>query len=77
PADDPCVFSFSYRSVIAHGEARVHTDPLRVAEALRLLVEKYASAEMADRMTVDSISRRPIAVVEITVDEMTGKRSPP
>jgi len=78
PADEPCGFSFRYRSVIAYGEARVHTDPRKMVEALRLLVDKYAPRGMSDRLTAEAVSRHEnLAVVEITVDEMTGKRSPP
>lgn len=76
PAGDPCNFSFRYQSIIAHGKARVHTDPQKVVEAMKLLVEKYASAAMADQITVEAVSRRQLAVVEITLEEMTGKRSP-
>jgi nitroimidazol reductase NimA-like FMN-containing flavoprotein (pyridoxamine 5'-phosphate oxidase superfamily) len=77
-ADEPCGFSFSYRSVIAYGEARVHTDPRKMVEALRLLVGKYALRRMSDQLTSEAVSRyENLAVVEITVDEMTGKRSPP
>ena len=78
PADEPCGFSFRYRSVITYGEARVHTDLRKMVEALRLLVDKYAPRGMSDRLTAEAVSRyENLAVVEITIDEMTGKRSQP
>ncbi|MFQ6053770.1 MAG: pyridoxamine 5'-phosphate oxidase family protein, partial [Candidatus Bathyarchaeia archaeon] len=78
PGDEPCRFSFRYKSVIAYGEARIYTDPQRMVEALRLLVDKYAPAGMSGRLTLEEISRyENLAVVEIEVDRMTGKRSQP
>lgn len=75
-ADEPCDFSFRYRSVIAYGEASVYTDPRKMVEALRLLVDKYALG-MSGQLTAEAVSRyENLSVVEITVDEMTGKRSP-
>lgn len=77
-ADEPCSFSFRYRSVIAIGEARVYTDPQKIVEALRLLVDKYAPGGLSGQLTVEGVSRHEnLTVVEITIDEMTGKKSPP
>ncbi|UCD44195.1 MAG: pyridoxamine 5'-phosphate oxidase family protein [Candidatus Bathyarchaeota archaeon] len=77
PSDNPCNFNFRYRSVIANGMAKIlEDDPEERLRCLRLLVEKYApgmgSAMTAERMA----SFEGLAVVEIAVDEMTGKRSP-
>jgi len=77
PAENPCDFTYRYRSVIAHGEAKAHRHPGKLVEVLRLLVDKYAPG-MSSQVTEESVSRYDdLAVVEITVDEMTGKKSPP
>jgi len=76
PADDPCNFNFRYRSVIADGSARVIEDEDERIEGLRLIVEKYAPG-MGDRLTKDDVGRfKNLAVVEIKIDEMVGKKSP-
>ena len=76
PSEDPCGYSFRYRSVIANGEAEVIEDHERRVEALRLLVEKYAPGK-GEALTEERVGRfKNLAVVEITIDEMVGKRSP-
>lgn len=78
PADEPCGLSCRYGSVIAYGEARVYTDPRKMVEVLRLLVDKYGPGGLSDQITVEVVSRyENLAVVEIEIDEMTGKRSQP
>ena len=72
PADRGCQTHAFYQSIVIRGRARVLD---RAAErearvhALQLLVEKYAPA-VADR-PMDTVDQT--AVVEIIVDEMTGK----
>jgi nitroimidazol reductase NimA-like FMN-containing flavoprotein (pyridoxamine 5'-phosphate oxidase superfamily) len=76
PAEDPCNFNFRYRSVIAYGKARVIEDPAERLAALRLLVEKYAPGKggmLTEERVKGSTS---LAVVEITIEEMVGKKSP-
>jgi len=76
PADDPCKFNYRYRSVIASGRARVVKEQSRKAEALRLLVEKYAPGK-GKGLTEEKIRGfGNLAVVEITIEDMVGKRSP-
>ncbi len=76
PSDNPCNFNFKYRSVIANGTARILEAPEERLRGLRLLVEKYAPG-MGSEMTVERMATSSgLAVVEIKVDEMTGKRSP-
>ncbi len=75
PAEDPCNFNFRYRSVIADGTAKVIEDPAERLTALRLLVEKYAPGKggtLTEQRIRNSAS---IAVVEITIEEMVGKKS--
>jgi nitroimidazol reductase NimA-like FMN-containing flavoprotein (pyridoxamine 5'-phosphate oxidase superfamily) len=76
PAEGPCDYSYRYRSVIANGRARVLTAVDERADALRAIVEKYAEGKGAE-ITRERMERfTTLAVVEIEVDEMTGKRSP-
>jgi hypothetical protein len=77
PAEEPCAFSVRYKSVIAYGAARVYTDSAKVVEALRLIVDKYAAKDLGSQITEETVLRyKNLAVVEITIDEMTGKKSP-
>ena len=76
PSENPCNFNFRYRSVIANGTARVIEDEEGRIEDLKLIVEKYAPG-MGDRLGVDEVERfKNLTVVEITIDEMVGKKSP-
>jgi nitroimidazol reductase NimA-like FMN-containing flavoprotein (pyridoxamine 5'-phosphate oxidase superfamily) len=76
PADAPCDYNFRYRSVIAEGAARVIQNPEEKLKALRLLIEKYAPGK-AGKLTPERLfSFKSLAVVEIKIEEMTGKRSP-
>ena len=78
PDEKPCRFSVRYKSVIAYGTARVYNDPDKMIEVLRLIVDKYAKKGMSSQLTKEDVLRyENLAVVEITVDEMTGKKSPP
>jgi nitroimidazol reductase NimA-like FMN-containing flavoprotein (pyridoxamine 5'-phosphate oxidase superfamily) len=76
PSDNPCGFTYRYRSVIADGTARVVKAPAEKAASLRLLVEKYAPGKET-QMTEDRVAAFDnLAVVEVTVEEMVGKKSP-
>lgn len=76
PADDPCMFTHRYRSVIANGTARIIKDSSEKAAALRLLVEKYAPGK-GSQMTEKRVGAFDnLAVVEINIAEMVGKKSP-
>jgi nitroimidazol reductase NimA-like FMN-containing flavoprotein (pyridoxamine 5'-phosphate oxidase superfamily) len=76
PADNPCGFTYKYRSVIANGTARFIEDPIEKAASLRLLVEKYAPGK-GSQMTEERVGAfTNLTVVEITVEEMVGKKSP-
>ncbi len=76
PAEDPCSFNFRYRSVIVDGKTRVIEDPIERLAALRLLVEKYALGK-GGMLTEERIKRSAsLAVVEIMIEEMVGKKSP-
>jgi len=76
PKEKPCDYTVKYRSVIATGRARIHTKPGDMLEPLKLIVDKYAKGYGAEltKETVSSYSN--LVVVEITINEVTGKRSP-
>jgi len=78
PAEKPCRFSVRYQSVIAYGTAQVYNDPDKMVEVLTLITDKYGTKEMCSQLTREDVLRyENLAVVEITIDKMTGKRSPP
>jgi len=72
----PCDYAFRYMSVVVQGRARVvEGDEARLA-ALRRLTDKYAPGKGC-MLTMDDLKKYAnLAVVEVTVDSMTGKRSP-
>jgi len=75
-ADEACSIHWKLRSVIAYGTARVVDDPEEKVEALRLLVEKYGPGK-GDHITPERIdSYENLAIVEITVDEITVRQDP-
>jgi len=74
--DDPCGYSWEYRSVIAHGDARIIDDLAGKLEALRLISDKYAFGK-GRKLTLEAVERfKDLVVIEVTVTGMTGKRSP-
>jgi nitroimidazol reductase NimA-like FMN-containing flavoprotein (pyridoxamine 5'-phosphate oxidase superfamily) len=75
PTEDPCEYSFKYRSVIANGVARLIDDPKEKIRALKILVEKYAPGKES-RLPTDRTSFNNLAVVEVTLDDFVGKKSP-
>ena len=75
-AEKPCDFSFKYQSVIAQGTAKISTELNKKFEILMLLTEKYASYKKS-QMTKEIVSKyKNMAVVEIEIDEISGKKSP-
>jgi len=74
--DDPCEYSWRYRSVIANGTAAIIEEPEEKLKALRLLSDKYAfgKGRRLDQEKVKGFND--LLVIEIKVDEMTGKKSP-
>jgi len=74
--DDPCEYSWRYRSVIANGTATLIEEPEEKLKALRLISDKYAFGK-GRRLNLEKLSKfRDLVVVEIIVDEMTGKKNP-
>jgi hypothetical protein len=75
-SDDPCNYSYRYRSVIANGTAKILEDPNEKLEGLRLLTERYAPGKGPD-LTEEHLKKNwNLNVVEITIHEMVGKKSP-
>lgn len=69
-----CASSVMYRSVIIFGTARIVPDNPSKKEALTKMVEKYTGEPFHDTFT-DSILGR-VAILEITIEEITAKMSP-
>ena len=76
PSDDPCNYSYRYRSVIANGTAKILDDPAEKLVGLRLLTEKYAPGN-GPTLTEEHLNKNSnLNVVEIKIQDMTGKKSP-
>lgn len=75
-SDDPCNYSYRYRSVIANGTAKILEDLNEKLAGLRLLTEKYASGKGPELTEEHLKKNRNLNVVEITIHEMVGKKSP-
>ncbi|MFH2112294.1 MAG: pyridoxamine 5'-phosphate oxidase family protein [Candidatus Bathyarchaeota archaeon] len=74
--DDPCGYSWEYRSVVAHGDARIVEDPAKKLEVLRIISDKYAFGK-GQKLTREAVDRfKDLVVIEVTVTGMTGKMSP-
>ncbi|MCW4050931.1 MAG: pyridoxamine 5'-phosphate oxidase family protein [Candidatus Bathyarchaeota archaeon] len=74
--EDPCDFSWDYRSVIANGTAKIIDDPEKKLEALRIISDKYSFGK-GQKLTQEQVNKFPILyIIEITINEMKGKRSP-
>jgi nitroimidazol reductase NimA-like FMN-containing flavoprotein (pyridoxamine 5'-phosphate oxidase superfamily) len=66
-------FGTRYRSVIVHGRARQLADPAAKMEALMALTARYADGYPFEPPTDRDVGAT--AVIEIEVDEMTGKKN--
>ena len=74
-----CDWSQYYRSAVAYGTARILEDSGEAVSALRALVEKY-SARSGDPVGTTEFSPeevRKVAVMEIAVERITGKKGLP
>lgn len=69
----PCGCSTRYASVLAFGVARVLSDDAQKAALLNLLVEKYAGGKAFQRVKKEDAAG--CAVVEISVEQISGKRN--
>ena len=72
-APKACDYGCRYRSVIAFGTARLVEDPAAKLEILDWLVAKYAAGHGYAPVTAERAAA--CAVVEIRVEELTGKEN--
>ncbi|MCL5958918.1 MAG: pyridoxamine 5'-phosphate oxidase family protein [Chloroflexi bacterium] len=72
-AAKPCKLSMRYRSVLAIGRARLVSDPDEKVRALQAMVDKYSERDDLEPVTRENADS--VAVVEITIEEMTGKEN--
>jgi hypothetical protein len=71
--DRPCACSTRYTSVLAFGVARLIPDGAEKTTLLNLLVERYAAGKPFQ--LVEKSHAAECAVVEICIDELSGKRN--
>ncbi len=72
----PETYSTDYLSVIAFGRARIMESPEEKREAIERLAVRYAPRESREHMNAEiAESLDHMAMVEITVEHMTGKQS--
>jgi nitroimidazol reductase NimA-like FMN-containing flavoprotein (pyridoxamine 5'-phosphate oxidase superfamily) len=71
--DRPCACSTRYTSVLAFGAARVLSDDAEKADLLNLLVARYAAGKPFQ--PVKESHAADCAMVEIHIDEISGKRN--
>jgi nitroimidazol reductase NimA-like FMN-containing flavoprotein (pyridoxamine 5'-phosphate oxidase superfamily) len=67
----PCDWTTRYRSVVGFGTAAIIEDPAEKRFGLAVIVEQYADR----RFEVPEETARRTAVIKVTIDRMTGKRS--
>lgn len=75
-SDDPCNYSYRYKSVIANGTARILEDPNEKLDGLRLLTEKYAPGKGPELTDKHFKKYWNLNIVEINIHDMVGKKSP-
>jgi len=76
PGARACDFSARYESVLAFGRASVLEDTQEKAEALNLLVEKYAQGQPLPLLTAGDLAEwTHLAVIKVLVEQLSGKRN--
>lgn len=74
--EDPCDFSWRYKSVIAYGTARVVDTMEERVTALRLISDKYSFGK-GKLITPELMEKfNHLSIIEIKIEDMTGKKSP-
>lgn len=68
----PCNWSTSYKSIIGYGNASFITDPDEKIRALDILIDHYSPGTIYDfpKENIDSVT-----IIDIKIDQMTGKQS--
>ncbi len=74
--ENPCDFSWRYKSAIAYGEARIIESDEERHNALRFISDKYSFGK-GKLITPELMKKfKHLLLIEIKVDKMTGKQSP-
>jgi nitroimidazol reductase NimA-like FMN-containing flavoprotein (pyridoxamine 5'-phosphate oxidase superfamily) len=74
PNVEPCEFTFRYRSVLAFGKVRFIEDLHEKHTILTVMLEKYDQGKLAAH-PIPEEKVRDIAVGEITIETLTGKKN--
>ena len=74
--ENPCDYSWRYRSAVAYGEARVVESEEERLKALRLISEKYSFGK--GKLITPELMEKfgHLWIIEIDIVKMTGKQSP-
>ena len=74
--ENPCDFSWDYKSAIAYGKARVLETLEERLNALRIISDKYSFGK--GKLITPELMEKfgHLLLIEINIDKMTGKRSP-
>ena len=75
-AENPCSYSYKYKSIIANGTIKLLDDPNEKLKVFRLLINKYAPGKESLLDLESMMKYQNLAVVEISINRMTGKKSP-
>jgi len=73
PSSRPCGFTVHYQSVVIFGRVRFPTDPEEKMRALKAMVDKYDTSHSNEPIDEAMVER--VAVGEIIVEEMSGKKN--
>ena len=74
--ENPCDFSWMYKSAIAYGKARIIESDDERRKALGIISDKYSFGK-SKLITPELMAKfGHLTLVEIIVDKMTGKQSP-
>jgi len=73
PSPRPCDFTVHYQSAIVFGRVRFLTDPKEKMRALKAMVDKYDISHSNE--PIDEVMVERVAVGEIIVEEMSGKKN--
>jgi hypothetical protein len=73
-ATKPCDFDMHYRSVIAFGKARIIERTQKKLEIMKRIIAKYDPERRASPLTEEMIREKKVAVVEITIEKISGKK---
>lgn len=69
--ESPCKWGMAYRSVTGKGKAQILSDPAKKTSAFNIITAQYGAAPQ----TFSPEQLDSICVIEIKIDEMTGKKS--